>query len=181
LVTLRLRDCTFDLATAPGLFSPARIDPGTQVLLDSVPDPPATGDLIDLGCGYGPIALAVAHRAPRTRVWAVDVDDVALELTEQNAAAHGLRNVHAVTPRQVPTDVGFAALYANPPYRIGRGPLQRILARWLDRLDAGSHGFIVIKQSHGADSIAAWLTESGYPTQRVRSKIGYRLLRCTSA
>lgn len=175
MVTLRLRDLILDLDTAPGLFSQARIDTGTMALLTAAPDPP-TGNLLDLGCGYGPIALAVARRQPRATVWAVDIDDRALELTERNAERASLTNVRAVTPRQVPANLTFAAIYSNPPYRLGRPAMLDLLATWFDRLDRGGAAYIVVRRDNGADSLAARLTERGYPTERLASKAGYRVL-----
>src|ERR1700741_4909895 len=81
------------LATDAGVFSPGRLDPGTRLLLDAAPPPPPDGDFLDLGTGYGPLALALAKRSPGARIWAVDVNKRALELCAGNAATAGLANV----------------------------------------------------------------------------------------
>ena len=62
------------LETDAGVFSAGRLDAGTRLLLDTVPAPPPAGHLLDLGCGYGPLALVLAARSPRATVWAVDVN-----------------------------------------------------------------------------------------------------------
>ena len=104
LVHVVLPDVHLALATDSGVFSPGRLDPGTRLLLDVVPDPPASGDLLDLGCGYGPLALVLASRSPAARVWAVDANRRAIALCEQNAGAAGLANVHCVAVTGVPAE-----------------------------------------------------------------------------
>src|SRR5579859_7689025 len=92
-VELSLPDFRARLAADRGVFSAAGVDQGTLELLRAIPPPPAEGDLLDLGCGYGPISVTLAHRAPGAVVWALDVNDRALDLTARNAAALGLPGV----------------------------------------------------------------------------------------
>jgi len=178
-ILLRLPDLTLEFDTHPGVFAYRAVDDGTTALLRHSPPPPDVA-VLDLGCGYGPIAIVAALRAPGARVWAVDVDDLALELTEANAARLGATNVIACTPRQVPADLRFGALYSNPPVRIGKPAMKALVATWLDRLLPGADAYLVIKQSLGADSFARWLSASGRPTVRLASKHGYRVLCTTS-
>ena len=113
--------------TAPGVFCPDRLDVGTAVLLEHVPAPPATGAVLDLGCGWGPIALTLGLLSPQASVWAVDVNERALDLARHNAAAAGLADVHACTPEEVPADLTFAAIWSNPPIRVGKAVLHDML------------------------------------------------------
>ncbi len=177
VVRLPVGDRTLELTTDAGVFSRARLDPGTEVLLKHLPEPPIDGDLLDLGCGYGPIALSLASRFRDRDVYAVDVNTRALELTDRNARAAGLGRVRVHTPDDVPADTRFAALYSNPPIRIGKLALRELLSRWLDRLAPGGAAFLVVQRNLGADSLAAWLAEQGRPTERVSSHRGYRVLR----
>ena len=178
--TVRLAGRDLDVWTAPGVFSPGRVDLGTQVLLRAVPPPPADGDLADLGCGWGPLALTMALRSPAARVWAIDVNERALDLVRRTAADAGLAGVRAVTPEEVPGDVTFAAVWSNPPIRVGKGELHALLARWLPRLAPGGAAHLVVQRNLGADSLHRWLaTELGMPTERVGSAKGYRVLRVT--
>src|SRR6478752_5471579 len=84
---------TVTVHTAPGVFCPDRLDIGTAVLLREVPAPPATGNLLDLGCGWGPVALTLGLLSPGASVWAVDVNERSLGLTRANAVALGLDRV----------------------------------------------------------------------------------------
>jgi 16S rRNA (guanine1207-N2)-methyltransferase len=176
VVTLSLPDLVLNLKTEPGLFSHRQIDTGTDVLLRFAPLPPTSGDLLDLGCGYGPVALALAVRAPHARIWAVDVDDRALQATEENVATHGLANVVVTTPRSVRPDLRFSAIYSNPPTRIGRKARIALLHYWVGRLCDGGTAYLVIKQYAGADSVAVALGKVGFSASRIVSKRGYRVI-----
>jgi 16S rRNA (guanine1207-N2)-methyltransferase len=179
-VELALPDGSARLGTDRGVFSAARVDPGTMVLLRRSPSPPPAGDLLDLGCGYGPIALTLARRAPGAVVWAVDVNHRALDLVRENAAALGLDNVRAVTPDAVPADIVLAGLWSNPPIRIGKAALHELLLTWLPRLAPGASAWLVVHKHLGSDSLAGWLTAEGYPAVRRSSRQGYRLLEVTA-
>jgi 16S rRNA (guanine1207-N2)-methyltransferase len=175
-VDLVLSDLHLRLATDRGMFSPDRIDPGTRILLDTVPPPPGTGDLLDLGCGYGPIALTMATRSPQAIVWAVDVNERALECGRSNAQAAGLDNVRFRLDRDVDDSTRFAAIWSNPPIRIGKPALHRLLSAWLTRLSPGGRAHLVVQKNLGSDSLQRWLEQQGWPAERLTSRAGYRVL-----
>ncbi|MEV0590765.1 class I SAM-dependent methyltransferase [Nonomuraea cavernae] len=177
VVDLVLPDLHLRLETDRGVFSPERIDLGTRVLLETVPPPPREGDLLDLGCGYGPIALTMASRAPEATVWAVDVNRRSVELTERNARAAGLYKVRAMHADEVPDDVTFDAIWSNPAIRIGKPALHEMLTRWLTRLAPGGVAYLVVQKHLGSDSLQRWLGEQGWQASREASRAAYRILR----
>ncbi|WP_093171878.1 class I SAM-dependent methyltransferase [Sinosporangium album] len=179
-VTLVLPDLHLKLETDRGVFSPDRIDPGTRVLLEGVPAPPSGGDLLDLGCGYGPIALTMASRAPSATVWAVDVNRRSLELCARNAASARLDKVRSVHVDEVPPEVRFAAIWSNPAIRIGKPALHAMLTRWLTRLTPGGAAYLVVQRHLGADSLQRWLVDEGFPATRHASRSAYRILKVES-
>lgn len=176
-VGLELDGERLELRTDAGTFSPRRIDPGTAFLLASAPAPPPSGTFLDLGCGYGPIALALARRSPAARVVAVDVNARSLDLCAANAVAHGCANVEVHDPGDVPADVRFDLIWSNPPIRIGKDALHALLETWLQRLAPGGSAVLVVGRNLGADTLQRWLGDHGFPTERLASKRGYRLLR----
>ena len=182
-VELSLPDVQLTLGTDRGVFGGSGVDPGTKfLLLDGPrPDPAEGGALLDLGCGYGPIALTLASRAPAATVWAVDVNERARALCAANATSAGLANVRVAAPDEVPSELRFAAIWSNPPIRIGKAALHELLLTWLVRLEPEGQAHLVVQKHLGSDSLARWLTEQGHPTSKLRSRAGYRLLDVEAA
>jgi 16S rRNA G1207 methylase RsmC len=178
-LSVRLAGRDLELTTAAGIFSPDHVDIGTAVLLDDAPQVPATGDLLDLGCGWGPIALTLALHAPDATVWAVDVNERALDVVRRNAASLGLGNINAVLPGDVPESVAFRAIWSNPPIRIGKAQLHDLLNRWLPRLDVGADAWLVVQRNLGSDSLQRWLAAEladDFEVTRAWSSKGFRVL-----
>lgn len=176
-INVPLAGATRAVHVAPGVFSAERIDQGTSVLLQNAPQPPATGTFLDLGCGWGPITLSLGLLAPGAQVWGVDVNERALGLTRDNAAALGLQNVRAVRAEEVPDDLRFDLIWSNPPIRVGKDVLHRLLTTWLPRLAPGGDAYLVVQRNLGSDSLQRWLAEQGYAAERFTSVKGFRILR----
>ena len=169
-----------ELTTANGVFSPERVDAGTRVLLSSVPAPPPGGNLLDLGCGWGPIALTLAADSPHATVWAVDVNERSLDLVRRNAESMGLTNVNAVLPQDVPDDVRFMTIWSNPPIRVGKNELHAMLEQWMPRLEPGADAWLVVQKNLGSDSLHRWMDDvfaSQLTVTRAATNKGYRVLR----
>ncbi|MEE6260396.1 class I SAM-dependent methyltransferase [Plantactinospora sonchi] len=181
-VTFTVEGREYALTASSGVFSAARLDPGTAVLLRKadLPGPATSGALLDLGCGYGPIACVLASQAPAATVWAVDVNVRARELTSENAARLGLgERIRVSAPDEVPADVSFAELWSNPPIRVGKAELHEMLGRWLPRLTPDGVAWLVVARHLGGDSLQRWLDEAGWRVERHASQKGYRVFRVT--
>jgi 16S rRNA (guanine1207-N2)-methyltransferase len=189
-VELAVAGRTLALATDAGVFARHEIDRGTAVLLRKAPPPPMSGTVLDLGCGYGPIACALAAQSPDAVVWAIDVNERARELATRNAADNALPNVIVVAPDDVPADVRFDAIYSNPPVRIGKDAMYALVTHWLahlvphqenplqraERRARGGRAFLVVQRHLGADSLQKRLQQEGWLTERLASSKGYRVL-----
>lgn len=171
-VTTRIWDREMVFTTSSGVFSHDGLDKATAVLLRNS-TPPVDEVVLDLGCGWGPIACALASAG--ASVWAVDVNERALELTRLNAERLGVA-VHASTPDEVPADLVFDQIWSNPPIRVGKDALHALLLRWLPRLSPTGTARLVVGKNLGADSLQRWLGEQGWPTVRVDSEKGFRIL-----
>jgi 16S rRNA (guanine1207-N2)-methyltransferase len=171
-----------DLVSGSGVYSRGRLDPGTAVLFRET-DPPAPGRLLDMGTGYGVIGLAIAASWRRRTlpgdsvVTGVDVNRRAVLLANENAASLGLADrFRACAPDEVPIGTRFDEIWSNPPIRIGKSALHDLLLHWFGRLEPGGRAVMVVGRNLGADSLQAWLTDQGYPTTRLGSAKGFRVL-----
>lgn len=162
--------------TAGGVFSHGSLDKATGVLLHHSTPPRPPGTVLDLGCGWGPIACSLAGEG--LDAWAVDINERALDLTRRNAERHGLP-VTACRPDEVPADLIFDAIWSNPPIRIGKEALHELLLTWLPRLSRSGEARLVVGRNLGADSLQRWLEQQGLPTHRAASSKGFRILSVT--
>lgn len=180
---VRLRDTEVEVLTTAGIFSPNGLDKGTAVLLDKVPYTElAPGSLaLDLGCGWGPISLALADEHPDANILGVDVNERSIELTSANASANGFSNVKAWAAGEALAHLSAIGqhvdlIWSNPPIRIGKDALHELLLSWLPLLSDDGVAYMVVQKNLGADSLAAWLDGQGFPTTKVGSSKGFRVL-----
>jgi 16S rRNA (guanine1207-N2)-methyltransferase len=174
-------DGELTLSTDAGIFSQHGLDKGTSVFLEVMAkhdgEPIAPGSfLCDIGCGSGAIALSLALRYPECTVYAVDTNVRARDICHENAIRNGLGNIVVLSPEEVDSTIRFAALWSNPPIRIGKAALHDLLELWLARLDAGGTAYLVVNKNLGADSLSEWMTGMSYPTTRLASRNGFRVL-----
>ena len=167
---------------APGIFSPGGLDKGTAVLFEEVPAPPPSGRFLDLGCGWGPIALTLGMLSTHADVVAVDVNERSVDLTNRNAEALGLGHVRAVTPEAVADGAAYDLIWSNPPIRVGKTALHDLLRLWLPRLAPGGKAYLVVQKNLGSDSLQRWIeAELRMPCVRLASSKGFRVLEVRPA
>ncbi len=175
IVDVTLPDTAFTMETDRGVFSHGHLDTATSMLLRAPLPLADEGNLLDLGCGAGPIALTMARRSPGATVWAIDVNSRARGLCVRNAERNGITNIVVAGPDDVPPDIRFAAIWSNPPIRIGKQQLHELLLAWLTRLAPQGSAALVVQKHLGADSLQKWLTGHGFTCDRIGSKAGFRL------
>ncbi|MDO4898786.1 MAG: methyltransferase [Rothia sp. (in: high G+C Gram-positive bacteria)] len=176
-LTVELAGTKVQVVTAPGIFSPGALDKGTKVLLDEAPAP--TGkNLLDIGCGWGPITLTLAMLAPEAQVYGVEVNARSAQLTEMNAQKLGLTNVTVSAPDALDQSITFDTIWSNPPIRVGKEVLHGIMRSWLPRLAPGGSAYLVVQKNLGSDSLQKWLIAE-FPqleTSRYATSKGFRVL-----
>lgn len=181
-VTLRGNEA--DVEVSNGVFSGGRLDLGTSVLLRQAPEPPEEGSFLDLGCGWGPIALTLGFESPKSEIWALDVNERALELTKRNAEINGIKNVRTVLAADIPSDTTFDLIWSNPPIRVGKEVLHELLMTWLPRLNNGGAAYLVVQKNLGSDSLIPWLAShlgDGYEVGKYASSKGFRVIEVVKA
>lgn len=184
LIHVQLAGQDVQVETAASIFSPDGLDRGTHVLLDAVPAPPSSGAFLDIGSGWGPIALTMGMLSPDAQVTAVEVNERAADLTRANASRLGLGNIQVHHPDEVPADQGFDLMWSNPPIRIGKAALHDLLSRWLPVLNPGGQAWLVVAKKLGADSLLPWISKmleatnpGEFEVARVATDKGFRVLR----
>lgn len=180
-ITFQVAGQEFSVQAASGTFSASKLDPGTSILLSKFAEFPDAGNVLDLGCGWGPISLAIASISPETTVWALDVNERSLKLARDNASRLGLTNINVVIEDQIAEDTKFDAIWSNPPIRIGKAALHELLKKWLPRLESGGRAMLVVQKQLGADSLLAWI-QAEFPdltSSRFSTDKGFRVLEVT--
>ena len=176
-VTAEVWGVRLELSSGSGVFAQGRVDVGTAILFRETEAPVHARRVLDLGCGYGVIGLALAAAVPEATVTGVDVNERALLLANDNARTIGVDARYvAVLPDQVPDDATFDEIWSNPPIRIGKAALHELLLRWLPRLTPGGRAVLVVGKNLGSDSLQRWLGEQGWPTTRIGGAKGFRVL-----
>ena len=184
IISVRLAGREVDVETGSGVFSPEHIDQGTLVLMNECAALPEVGTFLDVGCGWGPLALAMAIESPNANIWAVDVNERSRTLTAANAARLGLTNVVVASPEDVPTDLRFDVIWSNPPIRVGKVALHDILSTWLSRLNPEGEAWLVVAKHLGAPSLLTWLREQWGQTravERIAQSRGFHVINVSSA
>lgn len=180
-ITVNLAGRDVSVVTAGSIFSPDHVDTGTKVLLENLELAPDDGNILDIGCGWGPISVALALSRPEATIWAIDVNERALELTRKNAERLGLSNVKVALPEEVPKNIQFNGIWSNPPIRVGKEVLHEILQTWLPRLVVGGDAYLVVQKNLGSDSLLKWLqdTMSNFESSRLETSKSFRVLQVT--
>ncbi len=180
-IEVKLLGDKYRLVTSSGTFSPEHLDVGTEVLLKQLENVKPAGNILDIGCGWGPIALAIGKISPEAKVTAIDVNRKCLELTKQNAERMGLSNIEVLLPDDVPENQLFDEIWSNPPIRVGKKILHEILTTWLNRLSSQGTARLVVQKNLGSDSLQKWLIANfpDFETTRIDSIKGFRILKVT--
>ena len=178
-ITTHLAGHELKVSTASGVFSPEHLDQGTEILLKQLEKVKPIGEILDLGCGWGPISIAIAISSPEAKITAIDVNQKCLALTKLNAGKLNLDNIHAMLPENVPTDLMFDEIWSNPPIRVGKAVLHEILNLWLNRLKVGGTARLVVQKHLGSDSLQKWITEEfpNFEVARISSEKSFRVIK----
>ena len=177
-----LRGHKVSVQVSNGVFSSSKLDLGTAVLLKHAPQPPENGRFFDIGCGWGAISLALGFESPNAQIYAVDVNERALELTDINAKNAGLNNIHTYLVEDALKEdelKDIDLIWSNPPIRVGKDILHNILLTWLPRLKVGGTAYLVVQKNLGSDSLIPWLSKNlgeDFSVEKYASSKGYRII-----
>ncbi|GIN14551.1 methyltransferase [Shouchella clausii] len=161
--TFTLRGESFSFTTDRGVFSKGEVDFGSRLLIETFAFPELDGDILDVGCGYGPIGLALAKADPSRRVVMVDVNERACQLAEKNAKENGVKNADVRFNERglagFEQVARYAAVVTNPPIRAGKNVVYDIYEQAYERLIPEGELWVVIQKKQGAPSTKQKLAE----------------------
>lgn len=173
-----IRNKVFSFTTDAGVFSKGGIDEGSKLLAETFKVPSVGGDFLEIGCGYGPIALSIASDFPERLVHMVDVNERALALCKMNAQQNQITNIQIYESSgidQVQSD-GFAAIITNPPIRAGKQTVFSFYDGAYEKLTLGGELWVVIQKKQGAPSTMDYLKKLFGNVDTVAKKKGYFIL-----
>jgi 16S rRNA (guanine1207-N2)-methyltransferase len=171
------RGQTLRFETDAGVFSRGELDEGTRLLLEALPER-MTGEILDLGCGWGAIGIALAKTNPDARITMGDVNLRALELARANAARNGV-SVSCVESDGMAAFLHkpWDAVVTNPPIRAGKQVIYRMFAEAAERLKPDGALYLVIRKQQGAESCMKYLETLFSSVQRLERSAGYWVLK----
>ncbi|GIP61213.1 class I SAM-dependent methyltransferase [Paenibacillus woosongensis] len=174
----QLRGQKFRFISDAGVFAKGGVDYGSRVLIEAM-DIPEAAQVLDVGCGYGPIGLTAARLAGRGHVTMIDVNQRAVELAKENAANNKIANVTIVESDLFAAlgEQQFDVILTNPPIRAGKEVVHAIFEGAYDRLREGGALWIVIQKKQGAPSAKQKLESLFAQVEEVTKDKGYRVYR----
>lgn len=174
-----LRGHKFNFVTDSGVFSKSEVDFGSRVLIDAFKVPAIAGDVLDVGCGYGPIGLSIAQTEADRTVHMVDINERAVQLSQKNAESNGVQNVRIYESDGLTgvTESEFAAILTNPPIRAGKETIFRFYEDAYTKLRVGGELWVVIQKKQGAPSTFDKLEEIFSQVEVVDKVKGYWIIK----
>ena len=165
--------------TDAGVFSRGEVDTGTRLLLEALPEE-MSGDVLDLGCGWGVIGIAIARKWPEARVTMADVNVRALALSRENAERNRAK-AECVESDGMAALAGhaFDAVVTNPPIRAGKQVIYGMFADAAKSLRPGGSLYLVIRKQQGAESCMKYLQTLFENVETLEKSGGFRVLKAT--
>ncbi len=149
---LNIENTLFNFKTDNGVFSKGELDFGTNLLLRNVLDLSLSGDVLDLGCGYGCIGV-ILGKLRDIRITMSDINKRAVHLSKMNAKSNGVNANIILSDGFEMIDNCFDYIISNPPIRVGKKKLYQLLLDCKDHLKSGGEMVIVVRKEQGALSL----------------------------
>lgn len=178
----RLSETDYTFTSDYGVFSKNEVDYGSQVLIRQYREPQIPGDVLDLGCGYGPIGITIASTYPDRHIVLADVNERAIHLAGENALQNKVGNSECVMSDCFSNlaDYTFASIVTNPPIRAGKKVVHAMIEESKAALAKNGELWVVIQKKQGAPSAKEkMLNIFGNVEVVVRDK-GYFLLKASN-
>lgn len=160
-----------------GVFSQKRLDFGTKILLEHVEIKPEFQKVIDMGCGYGPVAVILAQKFPNKAIFAYDINRRAVQLTKRNAIKNHVKIETNESNLFENVNVKGDIIISNPPIRAGKDVVFKLYAQAYQNLTTNGELWVVIRVQQGAESTKKKLLEIFDNCEPIYQKKGYRIFK----
>ena len=164
--------------TDAGVFSKGELDVGSRLLLDALPD--LSGDVLDIGCGWGAIGVAIAKANREARVVMADVNHRALGLTRDNCDRNGV-TAEVIESDGMAAVMGraFDAIVTNPPIRAGKQVIYKMFADAAVSMKEDGALYLVIRKQQGAESCVKYLKTLFNEVEKLDKSAGFWVLKAS--
>ena len=180
MIEAEVRGIKLRFVTDAGVFAKHGLDFGSRLLIETMEIPPGAR-VLDVGCGYGPIGLFAARITPDAQVTMIDVNERAVALAKENAAAGGIDRAEILQSDLYEAVRGrtFDVIVTNPPIRAGKNVVHRIFEEAPAHLNPGGALWIVIQKKQGAPSAWAKLETIFAAVEAVEKRKGYWIIKAS--
>ena len=165
------------LTTDSGVFSKKELDAGTRILLEAIPKS-VYGNVLDLGCGWGPVGICLALDGPESTVTFCDINSRALDLARKNAEICGIDGRFILSDGFEKITDSFDMIVTNPPIRAGKQVIYKMFADCEKLLTPSGALYLVIRKQQGAESALKYLRTIYPAVETVEKSGGFWVIRC---
>jgi len=178
----QLRGTEFLFTSDTGVFSKNEVDFGSKLLIEQFVEPQVSGDILDLGCGYGPIGISLAKSFPRRHVVMSDVNERAVSLAKENADNNHITNIEIIQSDRFSnlSDRSFASVVTNPPIRAGKQIVHQMFEDAQVALIENGSLWVVIQKKQGAPSAKEKLKNLFGDVETISKSKGYYVFRAVN-
>ena len=166
----------FELKTANNVFSYHRLDEGSRILIETIKDLNLKDNILDLGCGYGVIGIALKLVNKNYKVTCSDINKICCELTKTNVDTLKLNIEVIESDGFMNIDKTFDTIVFNPPIAIGKEKIYSIYQGALNHLKENGCIYLVIRKNKGALSHMSYLSTISKKVDIIQKKKGYYVL-----
>lgn len=179
-ITYYIKNAILHFLTDNGVFSKNRVDFGSSLLIKTLPEMEGK-EILDMGCGYGPIGLTIAKMNPNCQVHMVDINERAIELALKNKALNNIKNAEIfVSNIYENIHKKYDKIITNPPIRAGKKVVWDITLGAKEYLNEQGEMWCVIQKKQGAESLLKGLRTAYMHVEIVEKENGYWILKATN-
>ena len=177
-IKIKYQDIVLDFYTDNGVFSKEKFDYGSRVLVENLPISEMHGNILDLGCGYGPIGIYLSKKIENAIIDMVDVNERAVKLAQENIILNDVKNIKTfISDIYNSVEKIYDYIITNPPIRAGKETVRKFLIGAQYYLTTDGELWFVMRKDHGVKSMIKEL-ENYYIIETIKKEKGFHIIKC---